>query len=237
MKPTVLFSAAAVLVATTLVAADSNPKDEVTSAAKKLGEAANYSWRSTVAVPEDAPFKPGPTDGKTEKGGVTLLAMNFGDNDIKAVLKGEKAAASNPEGEWRSLEELADAEGPGRFMAMFLRNFKAPAAQSAELASFSKDLKKDGDAYASDLTEEGARAFLTFRRGGNSTVSNPRGSVKFWIKDGALAKYEFHVKGSVNFNGRDFDQDRTTTVLIKDVGSTKITVPEEAKKKLAGAGS
>ncbi len=233
MKPTVLFSAAAVLVATTVVAADSNPKDEITAAAKKLGDDSNYSWRTTVAVPEDAPFKPGPTEGKTEKGGVTLLAMTFGDNETKAVLKGEKGAASNPEGEWRSLDELANAEGPGRFMGMFLRNFKAPAAQAAELASFSKELKKDGDAYASDLTEEGAKAFLTFRRGGNATVSNPKGSVKFWIKDGALTKYEFHVKGSVSFNGNDFDQDRTTTVVIKDVGTTKVTVPEEAKKKLS----
>jgi hypothetical protein len=232
MKPTVLFSAAALFVAGTLVAADSNPKDEITAVAKKLGDAANYSWRTTVAVPEDAPFKPGPTEGKAEKEGVTLLTLTFGDNETKAVLKGEKGAATNPEGEWRSLEELSNSEGPGRFMGMMLRNFKAPAAQAAELASFSKDLKKDGDAYSSDLTEEGAKAFLTFRRGGNATVTNPKGSVKFWVKDGALTKYEFNVKGTVNFNGNEFNQDRTTTVVIKDVGTTKITVPEEAKKKL-----
>ncbi len=232
MKPTVLFSAAALFVAGTLVAADSNPKDEIAAIAKKLGDAANYSWRTTVAVPEDAPFKPGPTEGKAEKEGVTLLTLTFGDNETKAVLKGEKGAATNPEGEWRSLEELSNSEGPGRFMGMMLRNFKTPAAQAAELASFSKDLKKDGDAYTSDLTEEGAKAFLTFRRGGNATVTNPKGSVKFWVKDGALTKYEFNVKGTVNFNGNEFNQDRTTTVVIKDVGTTKITVPEEAKKKL-----
>jgi len=232
MKPTVLLSAAAVFVATTLAAADPDPKDEITAAAKKLREAANYSWRTTVSVPEDAPFKPGPTEGKTEKGGVTLLTMTFGDNETKAVLKDEKAAASNPEGEWRSLDELANSEGPGRFLGIMLRNFTAPAAQAAELVSFSKDLRKDGDAYASDLTEEGAKAFLTFRRGGNASVTNPKGSVKFWIKDGALTKYEFHVKGTVSFNGNGFEQDRTSTVLIKDVGTTKITVPEEAKQKL-----
>lgn len=232
MKPTFLFSAAALFVASALLAADANPKEEISAAAKKLGDAANYSWRTTVVVPEDAAFKPGPTEGKTEKDGVTLLSLRFGDNETKAVLKGEKGAASNPQGEWSSLEELANSEGPGRFMEMMLRNFKAPAAQAAELASFSKELKKDGDAYTADLTEEGARTFLTFRRGGNATVTNPKGSVKFWIKDGALTKYEFNVKGTVNFNGNEFNQDRTTTVVIKDVGTTKITVPEEAKKKL-----
>ena len=233
MKTAVLFSAAACFVATALVAADSSPKDDITAAAKKLGDAANYSWRTTVAVPEDAPFKPGPTEGKAEKDGITMITMSFGDNEIKAVIKGDKGAATNQDGEWKSAEELSNAEGPGRFMGMMLRNFKAPVAQADQLVSFAKDLKKDGDAYSSDLTEDGAKTLLTFRRGGDATVTNPKGSVKFWVKDGALTKYEFHVKGSVSFNGNDFDQDRTTTVVIKDVGATKVTVPDEAKKKLS----
>jgi hypothetical protein len=205
-------------------------KDEITSAAKALGAKDNYSWRTTVKVPEDAPFKPGPTDGKTEKDGYTWLTMTFGDNETKAVLKGDKAAATS-EGDWQSLSELANAEGPARFLGMMLRNFRTPAAQAADLAAGAKELKKDGDLYSGDLTEDGAKTFLTFRRGGGS-VTNPKGSVKFWLKDGVLTKFEFHVTGTVNFNGNDFDQDRTTTVVIKDVGATKITVPEEAKKKL-----
>ena len=233
MKLAVLFSAISMFVAATLMAADSNSKEEVTAAAKKLGEASNYSWRSTVTVPEDAPFKPGPTEGKTEKDGSTLLTLSFGDNETKAVLKGEKGAATTQDGEWQSLEELANSQGPGRFMGMILRGYKAPAAQAAELASFAKDLKKEGDAYVSDLTEEGAKTYLTFRRGGNASITDPKGSVKFWLKDGALTKYEFRVKGKVSFNGNDFDQDRTTTVVIKDVGTTKVAVPEEAKKKLS----
>jgi len=232
LKKSIILISAAMFVTSTLVAADSNPKDEINVAATKLADAANYSWRSTVTVPEDAPFKPGPTDGKTEKGGYTLLTMSFGDNETKAVIKGEKGAATTQEGEWQTLEELANSQGPGRFMGMILRGYKVPAGQAAELASFCKEIKKEGDAYVSDLTADGAKTYLTFRRGGDATVTEPKGSVKFWIKDGALTKYEFHVKGKVSFNGNDFDQDRTTTVVIKDVGATKITVPEEAKKKL-----
>src|SRR5579859_2680533 len=67
MKKTVLFSAAAVVLALSVNAADSTTKDDVNAAAKKLAETSSYSWRTTVAVPEDAPFKPGPTDGKAEK--------------------------------------------------------------------------------------------------------------------------------------------------------------------------
>ena len=94
-------------------------------------------------------------------------------------------------------------------------------------------MKKDGEAYASDLTDEGAKNLMRFRRGGDGpTVSNAKGSVKIWVKDGALAKYEFNVKGSINFNGNDIDVDRATTVEIKDAGTTKVSVPDEAKKKL-----
>jgi len=217
-----------------LCAAESSPKDDINAAAKKLAEKANYSWRTTVAVPEDAPFKPGPTEGKTEKDGFTWLSLSFGGNETKAVLKGDKGAAANPDGEWQSLAEMDNAEGPGRFMGMMLRNFKAPAAQAAQLVSLAKELKQDGDAYSGELTEEGAKTLLTFRRrqgGEGPTVTDPKGSVKFWLKDGALTKYEFNVKGKVSFNGGDFDQDRTTTVVLKDVGTTKVTVPEDAKKK------
>jgi hypothetical protein len=230
MKTTALFTGL-VLVAGSLLAAD--PKDEAAAAAKKLGDKPSYSWKTTVVVPEGSPFRPGPTDGQTEKDGVTHLKMSFGDNTTEAFIKGEKAAVTNPDGGWQSLAELSDAEGPRRFLAMMIRNFKTPSVQAAELASGAKELKKDGDAYAGDLNEETAKTLLRFRRGGDATVSNAKGSVKFWLKDGGLSKYQFKVTGTVSFNGNDRDVDRATTVEIKDVGTTKIEVPAEAKKKLS----
>jgi hypothetical protein len=72
-------------------------------------------------------------------------------------------------------------------------------------------------------------------RGGNANapeISNAKGSAKFWIKDGLLSKYEFKVSGKISFDGNDREVDRATTVEIKDVGTTKVEIPEEAKKKL-----
>jgi hypothetical protein len=232
MKTNLVFSFTAML-AGSLLAADTSPKDDVTNAAKSLAGKANYSWHITVAVPEDAPFRPGPTDGKLEKDGYTQVKTTMRDNDVQFVLKGDKAAVTNPDGGWQALSELEESEGPGRFFARMIRNFKAPAVQAGEIAAAAKELKKDGEVYSGDLTEEGAKNLLTFRRGGQATVSNAKGSAKFWIKDGALSKYEFKVTGTVNFNGNDMDVDRTTTVEIKDVGTTKVDVPEEAKKKLS----
>lgn len=217
-----------------LFAADA--KDEVTAAAKKLGEAANYTWKTTVVVPESSQFKPGPTDGKTEKGGFTVIKSTFNDNEIQVVTKGDKTAF-NRDGEWQLAGEGQGGGGGGRGGG-FLRNTRSPAVQAAEIVAGAKELKKEGEAIGGDLTEDGAKTLMRMRRGGGGggegpAISNAKGTVKFWIKDGVLTKYEFKVTGKMDFQGNEIEVDRATTVEIKDVGTTKVEVPEDAKKKLS----
>jgi hypothetical protein len=150
-------------------------------------------------------------------------------------MKGDKVAITNREGEWQSMADLENAEGPGRWLAWMARGIKTPGTQAADLASAAQDLKKEGDAYSGALTEAGAKELMLFRRGAGGdgpSVSDAKGSVKFWVKDGLLAKYEFKVQGKVSFNDNEMEVDRTTTVEIKDVGATKVSVPEAARKKL-----
>jgi hypothetical protein len=224
------------LAAASLVAAD---KDDVTSAAQKLAGADNYSWTTTM---ESSQFNPGPSHGKTLKDGLVWQDFTMQDNTVEAFAKSGKGAIKTDDG-WQTLDDAAKDDGGGggnftRFLAMRMRDFKAPAAQAEEIAGKTKDLAKTGDTYAGDLTEEGAKSLMTFgRRGGQGQrpdISNAKGSVKFWIKDGVLTKYQTKVSGTMkDRNGDDRDIDRTTTVEIKDVGSTKITVPNEAKSKMS----
>ena len=122
------------------------------------------------------------------------------------------------------------------FLARMVQNYKVPAVEAASLADDAKELKPDTNGISGDLTEAGAKELLTSGGGGSGgdgpTVTNPKGSVKFWIADGRLMKYPYHVPGTVSFNGNDRDVDRTTTVEIKDVNATKIDVAADAKKKL-----
>jgi hypothetical protein len=217
-------------------AADGNAKDEVVKAAKSLEDKSNYSWKTTTTSPSPTQFRFGPTEGKTEKGGFTALTMSLRDNTIEAVLKGGKGAVKTEEG-WRSLVEVAESDSQqntSRFIARMLQNVKAPAAQAADLASKAKELKKTDDAYVGDLTQEGVKELLSFGRRPNPDSPGARdvsGAVKFWIKDGVLSKYEYQIKGTVKVGDNDFNMDRTSTIEIKDVDSTKIDVPEEAKSK------
>lgn len=211
-------------------------KQEVSAASKKLGDQASYAWKVTVVVPPDTQFRPGPTEGKTEKDGFTHFKVTFGENTTDIVKKGDKTAFTNRDGDWQTLAEVEGEEGRGRFMAGMVRNLRTPAEQAAEIAAGARELKKEGDALTGELTEEAAKNLMRFRRGGGGegpAISNAKGSAKFWIKDGLLSKFEFKVTGKMDFNGNEFDVDRTTTVEIKDVGATKVEVPEGAKKKLS----
>jgi hypothetical protein len=228
------------------------PKDDLTNAAKKLADK-NYSWTTTT---ENAGSGGGgggqrgggPVQGKTEKDGFTFLTMSFGENNVEAAMKGEKSAIKTQEG-WRSSEEAAAAQGDGgqRGRGNFgrnLRNFKAPAAEAQGLIEKATDLKQEGDVYSGTLTEEGAKELVRVGRGGRGgggganapQPTGAKGTVKFWVKDGVLSKYEYNVQGKMTVGqdqAREIEVNRTTTVQIKDVGTTKVEVPEEAKKKLS----
>jgi hypothetical protein len=231
-----LACSATLLAAASLLAAD---KDDVKDAAKKLANTDNYSWTSKM---ESSQFTPGPSHGKVQKDGLVWQDFTMQDNTVEAFAKEGKGAIKTEDG-WQSLDEAAKDDGGGggfnfnRFLAMRLKNFKAPAVQAEEIANTTKDLTKVGDLYAGDLTEEGAKSLMTFgRRGGQGQgpeISNAKGSVKFWIKDGVITKYQTKVSGTMKTrDGDDRDIDRTTTVEIKDIGATKITVPDEVQKKM-----
>jgi hypothetical protein len=232
MKKTILVSTLA-LFAGSILAAES---DDVKAAAKKLAAAENYSWTATVANAGGGGFRRGPTEGKAQKDGLIMVSLPRRDSTTEVVKKGEKAAIKSPDGAWQSLSEASGEEGRGRFMGAMVAGIQLPSAQAEEIAGQTKTLTKEGDVYSGELTEAGAKSLLSFRggRGGQGPeISNAKGTAKFWIKDGVLSKYEYQVQGLMNFNGNDRDIDRTTTVEIKDVGTTKLEVPDEAMKKLS----
>jgi len=146
-----------------------------------------------------------------------------------------------------------DGNGGGGFGGMFnpnmmavnnARNVKAPAVEAKALLDVVTTVTLADGVYSGAMTEAGAKARLTptgfgGRGGGGGggfeppEVTGAKGTVKFWIKDGILVKYEYNLKGSMDMMGNPMDIDRTTAVEIKDVGTTKIAVPDDAKKKMS----
>ncbi len=242
MKQT-LFLMALALMTSSLVAADTTAKDDVIAAAKKLAEKPNYSWKSNTEMGGGNNRGGGPMEGKTDKAGYSLILVIRGENTIEALVKDGKAAVKIVDG-WQSPQEMADALGaaggnrnPGRMIARLVQSIQTPSAQATDLAGKTKELKKADDAYSGDLEEAAVKEMLTLgrrREGAEApTVTGAKGSVKFWLQEGILFKMVIKASGSVKSGDNEREVERTVTVDIKDVGATKMEIPEDAKKKLS----
>ncbi len=225
-----------VMLAGSLIFAQAAAKDDLSKAIGKLGDAGGYSWKATSESPQ---FNLGPTVGKIDKDGCALVSRTWGENTIQSVHHGEKAVTETQDGGWQSLAELEADQGDnrGRFRARMLRGFEAPAVEAGELLKATGDVAMSDGAYLGSLSEAKVKELISFRGRGGGAGAGPeirgaKGSVKFWVEQGMLKKYQYSVKGSMNWNNQDREIDRTTTVEISNVGSTKVEVPEAAKAKL-----
>jgi hypothetical protein len=232
---TFLMLLAVSLCAASVFAADSDARSAVKAAAAALAAKANYSWTATTKLEGGSQnFRVGPTEGKTDKSGWSYTTATFNDNKIESVYKGNSGAIKR-EDEWQTAEDL-EGDDRGAWMARRLKTFKTPAAEAEVLAGQVKELQKGDDGlYSGEMTEEGVKSLLTRSgRAGGTEPTGAKGTAKFWIKDGVLSKFEYHVQGTFKRDdGDDRKVDRTTTTEIKEVGSTTLSVPAEVKKKLS----
>jgi hypothetical protein len=187
------------------------------------------------------------------RGGTTTEAYVKGD---KVAIKGDAGWQSASEA-----TAAADAAGGGggfnpmTFTITRIQAIKAPADQVKDWLSKIGDVTLADGAYTADLSPEVAQAMMPRfggrggRGGGGGgappaagadagappagpTFTDVKGTLKFWVTDGVLSKYESHITGTMSFNGNDRPIDTDTTTEITGVGSTPLNVPDDAKAKL-----
>jgi hypothetical protein len=234
------------VVSLSAVTAMADSKDDIKAALQKLSDSPNYSWKTE----SQGGFMRGTTDGKTEKDGFTYLSMQFRDNTLEMVIKGDKVAVKTDDG-WKSGQEILDANQdtgggpppPEVFAVRIGQNFRTPAAQAMENVDALQNIQKTDTGYTADFSDDAAKKLLMFRPRRAATtnpddnapqmdVSNAKASIQLTVKDGDITQIQIHSTGTISFNGNDRDVDRTTTTDISAVGSTTVTVPDDAKPKL-----
>ena len=239
-----MVSALGVLGTAASLQAQSDAAEDLKKAARTLAGRESYGW-SAASKSEDQEdpenqFRMGPIEGATGKDGFTSLKT-------KVVYEGTERTL---EGAWRSGQRIFKTDrfdwspvgweskyggGTETFHLRFLishvvRNYRNPAADVEALIEEVKGLKAEGGGiYSAELTEK-AVLDLCWRGPGYEMESNAKGTVRFWVKDGVLAKYEFSLQGKRAYG--KVTVNRTTTIEIKDVNATKVTIPEDARKKL-----
>ncbi|MBI4660107.1 MAG: protein kinase [Verrucomicrobia bacterium] len=238
---------------TNIKAEDPRLREIVITAAKKLADEGNYSWTLTRQAAPRMSSGPSASSesaepsvrGKTDKGGFTHVAFTqaIGRRRVacEVVIKDNKVAFKEEE-IWWSLDELITQEGRDGVLALaayrFL-DFKSPAAIATELAARARGLNESDGAIYWDLTEEDIKTSF----GAGILEGASKGFVKFWVNNGVLTKYEYTttvlLRSSMraSSSGSEGEINQTPSVEIKDVGTTKVEVPEEAKAKLRELGA
>jgi hypothetical protein len=201
----------------------------------------------------------GTLTGKTDKDGLTWFSQSGNNNTIEAAKKGDKSAVKTQDG-WKSSEELQGQGGGGQgggrggaggaMMGRMLTASPLPASQLEGIVAKAKEVKAEADGlYVVTMTEEGAKEFANLGRGGfggrqgglggggqgGGNRPEPRdakASAKVWVKDGVPTKYELTTSSKMMMRDEEREIGRTTTIEFKDVGATKVELPDEAKGKL-----
>jgi hypothetical protein len=222
--------------------ARADAKDDAVAAAKKLLDSESYSWTTTSEGGAGGQAGSTGADGKAQRDGLIMLNLKLRDISAQVFLQGDKGAFKTDDDGWKSLSEASDERGPERRIANLAKNYRPPAAQAGRLAERAPDLKKTDDgALTGTLPADVAKTLVerrVARAGGAGAgagvmeIKDANATVKFWTDNGMLSKFQFHVTGVMSVAGQEREFDRTTTVEFKDVGTTKIEVPEEAKAKM-----
>jgi len=231
-----------------------SPDEDLDKATAKAAEMVNYSCTITTKME-------GGGGGGGGGGGRGMPAVELQikadapwhvkAGELEVYKKGEALAVKDGE-TWKKLgrpERPAEGERPDRraMAAQMLRGVRGPHETLKEIKSSSfKEVKREdsegGRCYSGELTEEALKGFAQRRRGGGGDggdrpAPKSTGNAKIWVNgDGAVTKYEVYIEST--FMGRNDEEvttKRTTTIEIRDIGSTKYEVPEAAAKALEEA--
>jgi hypothetical protein len=176
-------------------------------------------------------LRQGPTHGVTQLNGLTYVTFTLGENTIEMSFHGDKAAIKW-EDQWRGLNDLT---GENAWIAERLKSYLFAAQEAGFLATHSRNLKPTAEhTFSGELSPKAITTLLSRGRRTVQEAPDLTGTVQFRVADGSITGYEFNIRGRRSL-GEDHNEstlDRTTVVEIMDVGSSKISVPGEAIKKL-----
>jgi hypothetical protein len=97
-------------------------------------------------------------------------------------------------------------------------------------------LNVEGAVVTGSLTELGAQLLLV--RDGQKYIEPiaAHGTFKLWLRDGMVTKYQVTLEGTLNVHlqsgRRKVEVHQTTDTILKDIGTTNVEVPDQARVKL-----
>lgn len=132
-----------------------------------------------------------------------------------------------------------NGEGPGGEPPAYSnlqRTLSRPHEEVAIIVAGYTEIRAEPDGASGTLSETNAKLLLVHAGQKDLTPLKASGTFRLWVKDGALTKYQVTLNGTLavttNGNRREVEVHQTATTTLRAVGSTKLEIPDAAKKKL-----
>jgi hypothetical protein len=212
--------ASALLVAATLALAAE--EDDLAKALRAISQADSYAF--TLRESGD-----GAVEGKYQKD----RPASFTADRIDFFKKGD-ALVYQQGGTWQKAKTGTQSDPLAILGASAkVRGARLPHEELGDLAKHLRNVKKAEEkkhtVYSAELTERGAQALA--KPADREIVRG--GTAKLWVDgQGRLTRYEITVRLKGRRGNADVDGEASRTVTIKDVGGTKVDVPDEVRKLL-----
>lgn len=131
----------------------------------------------------------------------------------------------------RAIRPRGETAAPDAYSTLKLA-LNHPHEDLGVIVSSHAEMRCEGDVASGTLNAIGALLLLV--RDDESEVE-PRqaaGTFKLWMRGGVVTKYQVKLEGVLVLGVRTFEVKQTTTTVLKDIGITKFSVPDEARLKL-----
>lgn len=129
-------------------------------------------------------------------------------------------------------------EGGGRTFSNVQKTLSRPHEEIAVIVAGGSDLKAEGEVVSGRLSETSAKLLLVHEGQRDRVPLQAGGTFRLWVRGGALVKYETRLEGVLRVDDssgrREVRVNETATTTLSEVGTARVEVPAEVRKRLGG---
>lgn len=176
------------------------------------------------------------------------------DNQVTAIFRGDHNLVVEVDGTWKTPAELSStptattrgSAGGGRRRSNETASLppysnlqltlSRPHDEIAIIVANARDWTAEPDGVSGSLTDLGAKLLLVHSGQKEITPLRAGGTFRLWLKEATLVRYHVRLTGTLavkaGLDRREIDVNQDAMTNLNGGGTTRVDVPEEAKRKL-----
>ena len=129
-------------------------------------------------------------------------------------------------------------EAGGRTFSNVQKTLSRPHEEIAVIIAGGSELKAEGEVVSGRLSETSAKLLLVHEGQRDRVPLQAGGTFRLWVRGGALVKFETRLEGVLRVDDsagrREVRVSETSTTTLSEVGTARVEVPPEVRKRLGG---